>query len=70
VSVDFILSYLDDAATLCILGVLTAAWMRAAWRRWHPHTIRFWGTWSTDPRFLVGGGMLLAAAWIGYFFIA
>ncbi len=48
-----------------VLGVVTAAWVHAIWLRMHPHTIRFWGTWYTDPRVLVVTGIVLVVAWVG-----
>ena len=63
-------SFLRDAGTGYVLGFLTAAWLHAVWRRCHPHTIRFWGTWYTEPRFLVGSGLLLITAWLGFFIVA
>jgi hypothetical protein len=51
-----------------VLGTLTGAWVSAAWQRWHPQTVRFWGTWYTDPRLLIMGGLGLVAAWMGLFF--
>jgi len=51
-----------------VLGLLTAGWLHATWKRWHPQTIRFWGAWYTDPRLLILCGLLLAALWTGLFF--
>jgi len=49
------------------LGALTGAWIHVAWKRWHPQSIRFWGSWYTDPRMLLVGGLGLIAAWLGMF---
>lgn len=53
-----------------VLGLLTAAWCHAVWLHFHPHSVRYWGTWYTDPRVLVGGGIVLAIAWLGMILIA
>lgn len=64
-SFDFLFSHLRSAAAGFFLGLLTAAWLHATWQRWHPATIRFWGTWYTDPRLLLVTGVGLAIAWLG-----
>ncbi len=59
--VDDLISY----AAWYVLGFLTAIWLHAIWKWWHPHTIRYWGAWYTNPRVLVSTGLALTLAWIG-----
>jgi hypothetical protein len=63
-----ILNQLVFAALGMALGWLTGVWMHALWRRWHPHRIRFWGAWYTDPRLLLAGGLALVGTWVGLLF--
>lgn len=65
---DFFVEQFASAAAGFVLGVLTAGWLYAAWKRWHPQTIRFWGSWYTSPRLLVLCGAVLAMLWTGLFF--
>jgi hypothetical protein len=55
-----------SAAAGYALGILTAIWAHALWKWWHPHTIRYWGAWYTNPRILFSGGLALTAAWIAF----
>lgn len=64
-SVTDIATQLAFATVGVALGWLTGAWAHASWKRWHPQQIRFWGTWYTDPRLLLAGGLALAGAWLG-----
>ena len=66
-SIETIAVQLGSAVCGFALGALTGAWIHAAWKQWHPQSIRFWGTWYTDPRFLLAGGLGLIAAWLGMF---
>jgi hypothetical protein len=67
-SIETILVQFGSAVGGFVLGALTGAWIHAAWKQWHPQTIRFWGTWYTDPRLLLVSGLGLIAAWLGMFF--
>ena len=67
-SFEFIFDQVRAAGAGLLLGILTAAWVHAVWSWWHPQTIRFWGTWGTDPRLLAAGGIVLAMAWMGNIF--
>lgn len=66
-SLEFILEQLTSAAGGFFLGLLTAGWLHATWKRWHPQTIRFWGSWYTNPRLLLLCGLALAVLWTGMF---
>ena len=68
VSIEAILIQFGSVFGGFVLGALTGAWIHAAWKRWHPQTIRFWGSWYTDPRWLLIGGLGLAAAFLAMFF--
>lgn len=51
-----------------MLGLLTAAWLHAAWKLWfRPHDIRVWGGWSTRPRYMAAFGGILALGWATFF---
>ncbi|MBI3837252.1 MAG: hypothetical protein HY288_04865 [Planctomycetia bacterium] len=67
-SIETIFVQFGSAVGGFVLGTLTGAWIHAAWKRWRPQTIRFWGTWYTDPRLLLVGGLGLIGAWISLFF--
>ena len=67
-SFEAIFEQVRAASAGLILGALTAAWFHAVWQRWHPQTVRFWGTWYTDPRLLTVVGILLAISWLSLFF--
>ncbi|HEX3725949.1 MAG TPA: hypothetical protein VHV08_06885 [Pirellulales bacterium] len=51
-----------------VLGFLTGIWLHALWKRLHPTTIRFWGTWYTDRRLFITVGVALGALWLVFFF--
>jgi hypothetical protein len=61
---DEIAHQLTSAAAGLMLGILTAVWLRGFWRWNHPSTIRFWGSWYTDPRLLAVYALALAAGWM------
>ncbi|MBI3837259.1 MAG: hypothetical protein HY288_04900 [Planctomycetia bacterium] len=59
----FIFDQLTAAVAGYVLGLLTAAWIHALWKWWHPNTIRFWGSWYSNPRILIYTGVALAVGW-------
>jgi hypothetical protein len=62
----FIFDQLTSGLGGFVLGIATAMWASAVWLWWHPTEIRFWGVWSTNPRFLAVTGVLLVVAWLGF----
>jgi len=47
-----------------VLGLLTAAWLHAAWKLWYrPNQVRVWGGWTTRPRYMVTFGAILSICW-------
>jgi hypothetical protein len=50
------------------LGFLTGIWLHALWKRLHPTTIRFWGTWYTNGRMFIALGVALGALWLVFLF--
>jgi hypothetical protein len=64
----FLFDHLTSAAGGYALGLLTAAWLHAAWKLWfRPHDIRVWGGWSTRPRYMAAFGGILALGWATFF---
>jgi len=59
----FILDQLASAAGGYALGLLTAIWLHALWKWRHPETIRYWGTWYTNPQTLTVVGIALLVGW-------
>jgi hypothetical protein len=59
-----IIDQIISAAAGYFLGILTAVWIHAIWKWWHPHTIRYWGAWYTSPRLLYSTGLALAVSWL------